>query len=89
VKYVIPFLTLALAAGGIGVWLISDHQLLGLGMTGLSLVLWALAPSALGQAGGRTVARTDSVEKTDPQSVKQYRSKNPGATISDGLRARR
>ena len=69
-KYVIPSLTLALAAGGIGVWLISDHQLLGLGMTGLSLVLWALAhPAPLarpvaarlqGQAPLRRLTRSQS-----------------------------
>lgn len=82
-KFVIPSLILALAAGGIAVWLAAGNVLLGLGMTAVALVLWGLSPSVLGQPGDGT----GSVSAADPRRVKEYRSRNPGATIADGIRA--
>lgn len=85
VKYVVPSLILALAGGGISVWLFADSLLPGLGLTALALVLWGLTPGALGQPGGST----GSAGSADPRRVREYRSGNPGATIADGIRATR
>lgn len=82
-KYIIPSLILALAVVGIAVWLFADNLLLGLGMTAVALVLWAVAPGTLGSPGGSK----GSAGAADPQRVKEYRAKNPGATIADGIRA--
>ena len=84
-KYIVPSLILALAAAGIAVWLFADNLMLGLGMTAAALILWAIAPRVLGQPGGSM----GSTGKTDPQRVKDYRAKNPGTTIADGIRATR
>jgi hypothetical protein len=85
VKYIIPSLILVLAVAGIAVWLFADNLMLGLGMTAAALVLWAIAPSTLGQPGGSS----GTTGKVDPQRVKDYRAENPGATIADGIRATR
>ena len=84
-KYIIPSLILVLAAAGIAVWLFAENLLLGLGLTALALVLWGLAPGVLGRPGGSM----GSARNTEPQRVKDYRSKRPGATIADGIRATR
>lgn len=84
-KYIVPSLILALAVAGIAVWVFADKMLLGLGTTAVALILWAVAPGALGQPGGST----GSTGKADPQRVKDYRAKNPGSTIADGIRATR
>ena len=84
-KYLIPVVTVLLAAAGLGVFCLADNLFLGLGLTCLALVLWSVAPPVLGRLGtGGTTA-----EGSDPARVKQYRAQNPGATIADGIRAMR
>ena len=84
-KYLVPSLVLSFAAAGIAVWIFADYLLLGLGMIAIALVLWALAPAVLGRPGGWV----GSAKNADPQRIKEFRSKNPGATIADGIRATR
>ena len=84
-KYLIPSLILSLAVAGIAVWVFADNLLLGLGMTAIALVLWSLAPGTLGQPDGSR----GPAGKADPQQVREHRSKHPGATIADGIRATR
>lgn len=82
-KYVISLATLFLAAGGLMVWIVADHLLLGMGMTALALVLWAGAPSVLGCLGSEAGSTADA----EPQRVREYRSSHPGSSIADGIRA--
>ena len=51
-KYLVPSLILSFAGAGITVWIFADNLLLGLSMIAIALVLWALAPAALGRPGG-------------------------------------
>ena len=82
-KHFSALAVLILAAGGIAVWLLGDNLLLGMGLSALSLVVWALAPSTIGRVG--TGYRTSSA--VDARKVKQYRADHPGATIADAMRA--
>ena len=84
-KYVLPLFIVACAVAGMAVWLLTDHLLPGLGLTAVALVLWAVAPPTVGRPGGFT----HGAGNADPRRVKEYRSKHPGATISDAIRATR
>ncbi|WP_342023768.1 hypothetical protein AAE021_00585 [Arthrobacter citreus] len=82
-KYARSLATLFLAAGGLVVWIVADHLLLGLGMTAVALALWAGAPSVIGRLG----SFAGSTDASEPQRVREYRAGHHGATIADGIRA--
>ncbi|MET4058778.1 hypothetical protein ABIB35_000303 [Arthrobacter sp. UYP6] len=84
-KYVLPSLTCLLGGAGLAVWIFAGNLLLGLGLTSLALVLWAVAPGLLGRIG----TQSGTSGEVDPARVKHYRRQNPGATIADGIRATR
>lgn len=83
-KYVLPATTVLMAAAGLAVWIFADNLSLGLGLTALGLVLWAVAPGILGRLG-----TDNSAGGTDPARLKEYRAQHPGATIADAIRATR
>lgn len=79
-KFIAPVLILfCLVLAGISffVW---HNTWLALIACVLGVVVWTGAPSGLGEDPPRGV-------KSDPKAVKEYRRRNPSATIADGIRA--
>lgn len=79
-KFAVPALIwflLVLSGVAFFVWHDSTMALL---TGGLGVLVWGFTPSGLGE-----VPPVGS--RPDPKAVKDYRRENPGATISDGIRA--
>ncbi|MBO0897399.1 MULTISPECIES: hypothetical protein [Arthrobacter] len=83
-KYVLPAVTVLMAAAGLAVWIFADNLLLGLGLVALALLLGAVAPGIVGRLG-----TDNSGGDADPARVKEYRAQHPGTTIADAIRATR